>query len=514
VNPIYIVVALAIIAVPLEWWIYLRAQSDRDNCIREWNRRAMSFSFVSESRDVASQRLESEIYASLNYAMLRRITGLAPLVGVILTAVSLATTGVESGQAISDSGGLGALVALRPVFWGVVLGATLSIVNQLLVVTFEAALRTRIRDSVDDIPADRFAGVHDVLGTFPEDLKQILATLSASQQTVHDLQSRTTEEMGRILTRVSGAVLELSDSAAKSGEKLRESAASHFDQVKVTTKEFGKTVGQLAVIVEKANEHLGGVLSAASDQLGDAQRAMAKSMQDIQVEAAKAVGRLDKQTDALNRGAEEALVAVRNAVDDSLQQHNRKLEAVLEARVREAASAVEDGRALMRASLGAAEEAIRRATGELSGAASGLGGLGSSIASLERQIRESGAQSESGLAAAGSLSRELVGLGASVSATEKALHAVTESIVARYSELAKRVDASEGRLDAVSMRLSDGILGLQREVEALSASSKSLVERSIGLAEQLKVATAKLGELHVELKEPEKRRGWTWIGGR
>jgi FtsZ-binding cell division protein ZapB len=168
----------------------------------------------------------------------------------------------------------------------------------------------------------------------------------------------------------------------------------------------------------------------------------------------------------------------------------------------------------MRASLDAAEQAIRRAAGDLSGAASGLGGLASSISGLERQIRESGAQSETGLAAAGALSRELAGLGASVSTTQKALQSVTESIVARHAEWAKRVEASEGRLDAVAVRLSDGILSVQREVEALSASNKSLAERNSGLSEQLRAVTAKLGDLHAELKEPEKRRGWFSIGGR
>jgi hypothetical protein len=514
VNPIYFVVLFAVFAGLVERRIYRRAQSDLEDSIRGWNRRAMSFGFAGESRDAASQRLESEIYASQNYAMLRRMTGLAPLLGVIFTAVALATLSVDSDEASSASGGLGALVALRPVFWGVVVGALLSIANQYLVVKFEAALRTRVRDAVDNVPADRFAGVRDVLGTFPEELKQILAALSASQQTVHEMQKKTTEEMGQILTRVSGGVLELADSASKSGEKLRESAASHFDQVKVTTREFGKTIGQLSEIVEKSNGHVGGVLSAATDQLGDAQRALAKSMQDIQVEAAKAVGRLEKQSEALHRGTEEALMAVRKAVDDSLQQHNRELETVLQARVRESAAAVEDGKTLMRASLDAAEQAIRRAAGDLSGAASGLGGLASSISGLERQIRESGAQSETGLAAAGALSRELAGLGASVSTTQKALQSVTESMVARHAEWAKRVEASEGRLDAVAVRLSDGILSVQREVEALSASNKSLAERNSGLSEQLRAVTAKLGDLHAELKEPEKRRGWFSIGGR
>lgn len=511
---IYLTVILAIACALVEWRVYRWANADLDVAIRDWHHRAMAFGFSSELRDVASQHLESAIQASQGYALLRRITGLAPLFGVIFTAVALSVTSTNADDGSGTGGGVAVLEALRPVFWGVVLGAALSIANQLLVVKFDSELRARVRDAVHRVPADRFAGIRDVLGTFPDELRQILAALATSQQTIHEFQRKTTEEMGLILTRVSGAVHELADSAIKSGEKLRESAASHFDQVKVTTKEFGKTIGQMSEIVEKSNAHVGGVLSAASDQLGDAQRALAKSMQDIQVEAAKAVGRLEKQSEALHRGTEEALVAVRKAVDDSLQQHNRELETVLQARVRESAAAVEDGKTLMRASLDAAEQAIRRAAGDLSGAASGLGGLASSISGLERQIRESGAQSETGLAAAGALSRELAGLGASVSTTQKALQSVTESIVARHAEWAKRVEASEGRLDSVASRLADGILNAQQEVEALAACTKSLAQRNSGLAEQMEAATAKLAELQAELKESEKRRGWSIFGGR
>jgi chromosome segregation ATPase len=511
---IYFAAVLTIACVFVEWRVYRRAQQDLEAAIREWHRRAMAFGFSSESRDVASQHLESAIHASQGYALLRRITGLAPLFGVIFTGIALSITSMSAEDDPSAIGGLGVLVALRPVFWGVVLGAALAIVNQLLVVRFESAHCTRVRDAVDGVPADRFASIRDVLGTFPEELKQILAALSSSQQTVYEFQRKTTEEMGLILTRVSGAVHELADSATKSGEKLRESAASHFDQVKVTTKEFGKTIGQMSEIVEKSNAHVGGVLSAASDQLADAQRALAKSMQDIQVEAARAVGRLEKQSEVLQRGTEEALLAIRTAVDDSLKQHNLELQNVLEDRVRESTTVAEGFKALMRTSLDASEQAVRSATGDLSTAASGLGGLASSISSLERQIRDSGSQSESGAAAAASLGKELAGLGVSVATTQKSLQSVTESVTARHAEWAKRVDASEGRLDSVASRLADGILSVQREVETLSACTKSLAERNSGLAEQIKAATAKLAELQAELKESDKRRGWSIFGGR
>lgn len=511
---IYLTVTLAFACVILEWRIYRWANLELDAAIRDWHRRAMAFGFSSESKDVATQQLESAIHASQGYALLRRITGLAPLFGVIFTAVSLSITSTNADDGSGSGGGVAVLVALRPVFWGVVLGAALSIANQLLVVKFDAALRARVQDAVERVPEDRFAGIRDVLGTFPEELRQILAALTASQKAVHEFQRKTTEEMGLILTRVSGAVHELADSATKSGKKLRESAASHFDQVKLTTKEFGKTVGQMSEIVEKSNAHVGGVLSAASDQLGDAQRALAKSMQDIQVEAAKAVGRLEKQSEVLQRGTEEALLSIRKAVDDSLKQHNVALLTVLEDRVRESTTTVEGFKSLMRTSMDASEQAVRSATADLSAAASGLGGLATSISSLERQIRDSGSQLEAGSVAAASLGRELSGLGAGVETTKKSLQTVTESVAARHAEWAKRVEASEGRLDSVASRLADGILSVQREVEALSACTKSLAERNSGLSEQMKAATVKLAELQVELKESEKRRGWGIFGGR
>jgi hypothetical protein len=511
---IYLIVTLALGCPLLEWIVWRSANRGLDAAIRDWRSRAMAFGFLSDSRDVATQYLEMAIHASLGYALLRRITGLAPLLGVIVTAVSLATTSTSADDGSGAVGGVAVLVALRPVFWGVVLGAALSIANQLLVVKFDSALRARVREAVEEVPADRFAGLRNVLGTFPEELRQILAALATSQQAIHEFQRRTTDEMGRILTRVRDAVHELADSATRSGEKLRESAASHFDQVKVTTREFGKTVGQMSEIVEKSNAHLDGVLSAASDQLGDAQRALAKSMQEIQVEAAKAVGRLERQSEVLQRGTEEALVSIRKAVDDSLKQHNDALQTVLEDRVRESTTALEGFKSLMRTSMDASEQAVLSATGDLSAAASGLGGLASSISSLEQQIRDSGSRSEAGAAAAASLAKELAGLGVSVATTQKSLQAMTDSVAGRHAEWAKRVDASEGKLDSVASRLADGILSVQREVEALSASIRSLAERNSGLSEQMKAVAAKLAELQSVLKDSEKRRGWGIFGGR
>lgn len=511
---IYLIVTLTFGCALLEWIVWYWAKRGLDAAIRDWHRRAMAFGFASESRDVATQHLEAAIHASLGYALLRRITGLAPLFGVIVTAVSLSTTSTDVDDGSGAGGGVAVLVALRPVFLGVVLGAALSIANQLLVVMFDSVLRARVREAVEEVPADRFAGLRSVLGTFPEELGQILAALVTSQQAIHEFQRRTTDEMGLILTRVSDAVHELADSATRSGEKLRESAASHFDQVKVTTREFGKTVGQMSEIVEKSNAHVGGVLSAASDQLGDAQRALAKSMQDIQVEAAKAVGRLERQSEVLQLGTEETLLSIRKAVEDSLKQSNLALQTVLTGQVRESTTAVEDFKSLMRTSMDASEQAIRSATGDLSAAASGLSGLASSISSLEQQIREAGSRSEAGAAAAASLGKQLTGLAESVAASQKSLQVVTESAAARHAEWAKQVDAYEGRLDSVASRLADGILSVQRGVETLSANTKSLSERNSGLSEQVKIATAKLAELQVELKESEKRRGWGIFGGR
>jgi hypothetical protein len=69
-------------------------------------------------------------------------------------------------------------------------------------------------------------------------------------------------------------------------------------------------------------------------------------------------------------------------------------------------------------------------------------------------------------------------------------------------------------LDAVASRLADGIVAVQREVEALSVCTKLLAEENSGLSQQLMANTAKLGELYGELKEPEKRRSWISFGGR
>ena len=109
---------IAFLAFLIDLWVNARAWEEVDAAMRNWHSKAVSNRFSSESREHAVQKLESEVHSGFWYSLLRRISGLAPLLGVIVTALSLLVVSKGGGDArqTGADAGFGALVALRPVF--------------------------------------------------------------------------------------------------------------------------------------------------------------------------------------------------------------------------------------------------------------------------------------------------------------------------------------------------------------------------------------------------------------
>ncbi|MFO0963737.1 MAG: hypothetical protein U0625_12665 [Phycisphaerales bacterium] len=433
----YILIPAAIAGVVVEWQVYRRAKAGVAATVQAWTALAMSGAFAVEAKDLAAQRLESEIHASFWYALLRRITGLAPLLGVIVTAASLTFTNIGGLEAAGESGGLAALAALRPVFWGVVVGAALSITNQLLVVHFESVLRGQVLEAVDRVPSERFAGIRDILGTFPAELRQIHAALEDSHRSMQVIQSEIIRQMEELLTTVSNSLAGLADTATSSGEILRESATNHFDQVKLTTREFGQTIGELSDLIAQSNQHWSGALQSAASHLGDAQRSLSKSLGEIQAETARGVGRLERQSEALQQSTEATLAAMRAGIDASLQMHQRALQESLAARSQEASAVATETGTLVRSaiadsarSMGAAADGLAAATGQ-------LGQISVSLARLEAQIQRAGEQSTASSVATANLSHEISLMGSRMKVLLDTLQPVVESIAKRELDASK-----------------------------------------------------------------------------
>lgn len=507
---------IAFLAFLIDLWVNARAWEEVDAAMRNWHSKAVSNRFSSESREHAVQKLESEVHSGFWYSLLRRISGLAPLLGVIVTALSLLVVSKGGGDArqTGADAGFGALVALRPVFGGVLLGAFISVVNQYLIVKFEARLQTALHERVDSVPSEHFAGIRDVLGTLPAELKQVVDALQSSRRSLFDMQQTTTDEMGKVLTRVRNEVLHLAESATAAGLKLRESAAQHFDQVKVTSKEFGKTVSQLAEIVERSNEQLGGSLTAAADQLTGAQEVLARSMQTIQVSVSGAVVTLDKQAEFVQRSTDVALSVVRKSVDDSMIQHHGNVASFLKDRAEASDRALGEVQKLMLLAVASSEKSIEQAVRDLSKATGGLGGLSTSLVELEKQIGVAVAQAKVGASASDTLAKGLAGLDGNVRSSSERLTGVMAGFDAKTSDLVKRLEGTEERLGHLASTLGTGLVSIDSRFSGLNDVTKDLVAQNQALSARLGTATTGMAELQRALVEAAKPRGWFPFGGR
>jgi hypothetical protein len=81
------------------------------------------------SRDDAFEMLDESVTAIQSYQWLQRLAVMAPLVGVLITAIGLASLRVPANQVLTLSTILG---AVTPLFSGVIVGASLAIWNQIL----------------------------------------------------------------------------------------------------------------------------------------------------------------------------------------------------------------------------------------------------------------------------------------------------------------------------------------------------------------------------------------------
>lgn len=500
---------IAVLAILTVLWVQANARKEVEAAMATWHQRAMSRAFCSEPCEHAIHKLESEIHAGLWYSLFRRISGLAPLLGVMLTAVFLWVS-KDGGSGASDVGGTAgsdALAALRPVFGGVLMGALISVVNQLLVVRFEAELQAQLHYRIGAVPSEYFAGIRDVLGTLPAELRQVVETLQQSQRSLFEMQKNTTEEMGKVLTRVRDEMGQLADSATASGKKLRESAAEHFDQVKITTKEFGKTINRLADIVGQSNAHLGGALTAATDQLSEAQVALAKSMESIQVSIGGAVKKLDKQAETVQRGTDEALAAVRKAVDDAMHLHHASLASLLKERGEASDRVLGEAQKVMQAAVASSGQAIKRAVSDLSETTGGLVGLSTSFTGLEKRIEQTAAGAAAGASAATELGSGLSKLDSSVRSAATSMSTVADTVVSSNAELVKRLEQTEGRLEVMVSKLSDTLRFVETNFGGLSEATKALSAQNRTLSGRVEDAATKLSELQKAVRESEK----SWV---
>jgi hypothetical protein len=81
------------------------------------------------SRDDAFEMLDESVTAHQGYQWLQRLAVMAPLVGVLITAVGLTRLRIPDDAELTIAN---ILTTITPLFWGVIVGASLAIVNQLL----------------------------------------------------------------------------------------------------------------------------------------------------------------------------------------------------------------------------------------------------------------------------------------------------------------------------------------------------------------------------------------------
>ncbi len=472
-----------------------RAFADADAATRAWLEEVTEGDSF-DTRSEAIEVLDDRVQASKSLAILQRLTIIAPLLGVIITAIALMVNPTES-ETVSE-----VLDNVKPLFSGVLAGAALSIINQFVVIGCLAAirdLRDRAVQSLKDADFDGATGpgelaaedlvkgakvLRDAMGTLCSQSKKLAsiqeqlitqgaASMNQLLKSCHQLQTKAdslelprVEQIDEASERIGEAVKGLSEAMAQADAVLRTQVDEHY-----------RALQDSRALME---ERLAKESAEANERFRDA----AKSFVDKTAAAAK---RMEGAVDRLNGRIEESL----DSAVDSLTSTFRE----------------------------AADSETRRFKGQaeqIATAVAGMAAAAEGVQSLSDSFERLSGSFESGSKSIEEQEKIASRLAASSSELSKASDQLARSVVELeakgVSSLTTAVQSMNTIAEAVVPAM-ESLSGAPKDLRATLDGIRKSAEESAAVLERVEAFTAKAAK-HAETAAAQSaKRGWFGRGG-
>lgn len=271
---------------------------------------------VFNSRSEAIGELDDRVLASKSLAILQRLTVIAPLLGVIITAIALMMNPSKS-ETVSE-----VLDNVKPLFSGVLAGAILSIINQLVVIGCLATIRG-LRDQAVLSIVDADFGTSPSPGELSgEELMNGARALRAAIGAMTTQSKKLSSIQEQLITQGTASMNQLLKSCHQLQIKADSLELPRIEQIDQATQRIGDAAKSLAEAMSQADsvlrtqvdEHYRALqesrdlmedrLAKESAEANDRFRDAAKSFVDKTSAAAK---RMEGAVDRLNGRIEESL---------------------------------------------------------------------------------------------------------------------------------------------------------------------------------------------------------------
>ncbi len=231
---------------------------------KSWKDRVDANAYSKVSRDVASHDLWEHIRGDFWFVLLRRLTGIAPLVGVLTSALAFWLVDGTSVESI-DAGGMEVLQSLRPAFSGVVIGAFWAIANQIIVLYVEHWAQVQADSAIASCDADKIGSDNGL----PKHLETKLYNFGWAVATSYDalvaMQERFASNASEAFERYIEGAGRLEASATVAAERLEVASRVHFETMGQVTAQYVKVVTSMTNQLEKLDAKITQYLTDAAD---------------------------------------------------------------------------------------------------------------------------------------------------------------------------------------------------------------------------------------------------------
>ena len=479
--------AVLLVAMFLSLFFRDRAESGIERAADRWKARVAEGMYAHGDRSDALHELREMIHADPWYAGLRRLTGIAPLVGVLISAAAFWLLGQpQSALGESDAGSV--LQQLRPAFAGVVIGALWAIVNQVIVLRVDRCAELTAEDAVEACDSARIGSAYAVLGPFVSQLGDFGRAIELSHQALISAQDQFMSRLSESLERCVEAGNRLGSSSEAAAARLEASSEAHFTAMGRVTKEYVDSVARLAKSIGKLDEKITAYLSDASDANREANAVIRDALAETRSMIGDARADLGRAMSALGSAAETEVQAIKSiavaAADESTEVIRRAL-AQLAATTSGGISSLGESMASQQRKVGdAMTESLRQASQQLVGSSDGL-----------RTASTALSDSASVLA---SVRSEIASASAAVVDHSSRTAAVAEAFRAASTELRQREEAMGRRTESDMARLEEVC---KRFIEWANRSS----QQGVDISARVDRASRRLEELIERLPPPASR---------
>ena len=378
------------VAMFLTLFLRSRAKTGIERAAGRWKARVAEGMYAHGDRSDALHELREMIHADPWYAGLRRLTGIAPLVGVLISAAAFWLLGQpQSALGESDAGSV--LQQLRPAFAGVVIGAVWAIVNQVIVLRVDRCAELTAADAVEASDSARIGSTYAVLGPFISQLGDFGRAIEQSHQALISAQEQFMDKLSESLERCVDAGTRLGSSSEAAAQRLEASSEAHFTAMGRVTKEYVDSVARLAKSIGSLDEKITLYLRDASDANQEANAVIREALAETRSMVGDARTELGRAMAALGSAAETEVQAVKSiavaAADESTEAIRHAMAQLATATSAGISSLRESVTSQQRTVGDAIAESLRHASQQLVGSSEGLrtasGALSDSVTALD-----------------------------------------------------------------------------------------------------------------------------------